>query len=133
MPSGPADFAWTNYGTGNVNTSEVGDIITGNTVIDKTLEYGEYIGQHNNGNHTALFSDVNTHLSGKDMPVAIVDTAGNFMGWAMFHVTSASGGSNKHIRGYFFSAFTTARLKVTACAANDCPRYLGTYVLKLWD
>jgi hypothetical protein len=133
VPSGPADFAWTNYGTGNVNTSLVSDIISGAAVIDKTVQYGEYIGQQNNGNHTALFSDVNTHLSGKDMPVAIVDTAGNFMGWAMFHVTSASGGSNKHIRGYFFSAFTTARLKVTACAANDCPRYLGAYVLKLWD
>jgi hypothetical protein len=51
----------------------------------------------------------------------------------MFHVTSASGGSDKHVRGYFLSSFTTARLKITSCAANDCPRYLGSYVLKLWD
>lgn len=133
VPSGPADFAWTNYGTGNVSTSQVSDIISGDLVINKTLQYGEYIGQHNNGNHTALFSDVNTYLAGTDLPAAIVDTAGNFMGWAMFHVTSASGGSNKHIRGYFLSDFTTARTKITACSANACPRYLGTYVLKLWD
>lgn len=133
VPSGPADFAWTNYGTGNVNTSQVSDIISGNLVINKTLQYGEYIGQQNQGNHTALFSDVNTYLSGLDLPVAIVDYNGNFMGWAMFHVTSASGGGNKHVRGYFLSSFTTARLKVTACSANACPRYLGTYVLKLWD
>ncbi len=67
------------------------------------------------------------------MPVAVVDNNGNFMGWAMFHVTSASGGSNKHVRGYFLSSFTSARLRVTSCASNDCPRYLGSYVLKLSD
>ncbi len=133
VPTSEKDLAWTNYGTGNVDTSEVSDIISGDSTIDKTLEYGEYIGQHNNGFHNWLFDDVNTYLSGLDMPVAIVDYGGNFMGWAMFHVTSATGGSSKHIRGYFLSAFTTARLKITACAANDCPRYLGSYVLKLWD
>ena len=85
-PTSPTDFAWTNFGTGNVNTSEVRDIIQGDTVIDRTLDYGQYIGQHNNGNHTALFNDVDTYLSGKDMPVAVVDNNGNFMGWAIFHV-----------------------------------------------
>lgn len=133
VPISDLDIAWTNYGTGNVNTSGVRAIIDGSTTIDKTIEYGEYIGQHNNGNHTALFNDVNTYLSGKEMPVAVVDSAGNFMGWATFHVTSASGGSSKHIRGYFLSSFTSARLQVSSCAANDCPRYLGSYVLKLSD
>jgi Flp pilus assembly protein TadG len=130
-PTGPTDFAWTNFGTGNVNTSEVADIISGDLVIDKTLAFGEYIGQHNNGNHTALFSDVDSYLSGKTLPVAVADSNGNFAGWAMFHVTSASGGSSKHIRGYFISSFSSARLSVTSCAANACPRYLGSYVLKL--
>ena len=27
-------------------------------VVTKTLDYGEYIGQHNNGNHTTLYGDV---------------------------------------------------------------------------
>jgi hypothetical protein len=66
------------------------------------------------------------------MPVAVVDNNGNFMGWAMFHVSSADQ-SSKHIRGYFLSSFISARLRVSSCAANACPRYLGSYVLKLSD
>ena len=133
IPTSALDFAWTNYGVGNVDTSEVSDIISGATSIDQELDYGEYIGQYNSGNHTALFQDVDTYLAGIDMPVAVVDDNGNFMGWATFHVTSASAGSDKHIRGYFMSSFTSARLRVSSCAANACPRYLGTYVLKLSD
>lgn len=133
IPQSDIDFAWTDWMGDNVNSSELGDIISGAMTIDRTLEYGQYIGQHNNGNKTSEYGDVNTYLAGVEMPVAVVDIHGNFMGWAMFHVISASGGSNKHIRGYFLSSFTTGRLRVTACAANDCPRYLGTYVLKLSD
>jgi len=133
VPQSDTDFAWTDWIGDNVNSSELGDIISGSMTIDRTLEYGQYIGQHNNGNKTSEYGDVNTYLSGVEMPVAVVDVNGNFMGWAMFHVISASGGSDKHIRGYFLSSFTTARLRVTACAANDCPRYLGSYVLKLSD
>ena len=133
VPNSDIDFAWTNYGTGNVNTGEVDDIIKGTSEIDKTLEFGDYIGQHNNGFHSSLFDDVNTYLSGTDWPAAIVDANGNFVGWSTFHVISASGGSSKVIRGYFVSASTSSRLSISACAANDCPRYLGTYVLKLAD
>jgi hypothetical protein len=133
IPTSQLDFAWTNYGTGNVNTSVVSDIISGAVSIDQELDYGQYIGQYNNGNHTALFNDVDTYLRGIDMPVSVVDNNGNFMGWATFHVTSASAGSDKHIRGYFMSSFTNARLRVSSCSANACPRYLGTYVLKLSD
>ena len=133
VPTGALDFAWTNYGTGNVNTSQVSQIISGDLVIDKELAFGEYIGQKNNGFHTALFSDTNTYLAGRDVPAAVVDANGNFAGWATFHVISADGGSAKNVRGYFVSAFESARLSVTACAANNCPRYLGSYVLKLSD
>jgi len=133
VPINEKDIAWTNYGTGNVNTSEVSAIIDGSTTINATLTYGEYIGQHNNGNHTALYGDVDTHLSGKEMPVAVVDASGNFMGWATFHVNSASGGSAKHINGYFLSSFASAQTTVSSCSNNACPRYLGSYVLKLVD
>ena len=44
-----------------------------------------------------------------------------------------SGGTDKHVRGYFLSSFESAALDVNACVANDCPRYLGSYVLKLID
>ena len=102
-------------------------------MIDKELAFGEYIGQHNNGVHTALFGAVNKYLTGRDVPAAVVDANGNFAGWATFHVISADGGSAKSVSGYFLSAFESARLSVTACAANNCPRYLGSYVLKLSD
>jgi hypothetical protein len=131
VPNGQLDLAWTNYGIGNLNTNQVRDIIRGDLVIDKTLEFGEYIGQHNNGNHTALYSEVNTYLSGKEVPAAVVDSNGNFVGWSTFHVVSAAGGSAKQVRGYFVSSFSSARLSITSCSANACPRYLGTYVLKL--
>ena len=111
VPTSGLDFAWTNYGTGNVDTTEVGEIIDGTRVIDKELQFGEYIGQHNNGNHTALFDPVDTHLAGRDLPVAVVDSSGNFAGWATFHVISASGGTDKHVRGYFLSSFESARAR----------------------
>jgi hypothetical protein len=132
-PTSPTDFAWTNFGIGNVNTSQVRDIIDGDLVVDRQIDYGDYIGQYNNGNHSALFDDVNTYLSGQTMPVAVVDDNGNFMGWASFHVESASGGSDKHVRGYFVTSFQSPRLTVQNCAAGACPRYLGSYVLKLID
>ncbi len=121
IPTSELDFAWTNYGVGNVNTNEVSDIITGGLDIERTMEYGQYIGQDNNGNHTQLFQDVDDYLRGLDLPVAVVDNDGNFMGWAMFHVTSASAGSDKHVRGYFLSSFITARLRVTSCASRRLP------------
>ena len=133
VPTSDLDFAWTNYGTGNVNTNEVGEIIQGGRDINRTFAYGQYIGQYNNGNHTSLFQDVDTYLSGLDMPVAVVDDNGNFMGWATFHVISASSGSDKHVNGYFLSSFTSDRLTVSSCSNNACPRYLGSYVLKLTD
>ena len=62
---------------------------TGTHVVNKTIAFGEYIGQHNNGNHTTLFDDMNNNLAGQNIPVPIVDHNGNFQGWATFHVTSA--------------------------------------------
>jgi Flp pilus assembly protein TadG len=131
IPTSQLDFAWTNYGTGNLDTTEVDEIIQGTLTINKTVQFGEYIGQKNAGNHNFLYDDVNTYLSEQDVPAAIVDANGNFVGWATFHVISASGGSDKHVYGYFQASFESARLSISACSANDCPRYLGTYILKL--
>jgi Flp pilus assembly protein TadG len=133
VPTSQTDIAWTNYGTGNLDTQGVSDIITGDVTINATMSYGEYIGQANNGNHNTLYTEVNDNLSGLDLPVAVVDAGGNFMGWATFHVVSADAGSTKHITGYFQTAFTSDRLTVSTCSALACPRYLGSYVLKLID
>jgi Flp pilus assembly protein TadG len=131
IPTSELDFAWTNYGTGNVNTTDVDDIIKGDLVIDKTVTYGEYIGQDNSGNHNFLYDDVNTYSQEQDYPVAVVDANGNFMGWATFHVVGATGGSTKTIQGYFLASYTSSRLTVSSCSSGACPRYLGSYVLKL--
>jgi hypothetical protein len=136
VPTSGTDIAWTNYGTGNVNTSEVDQIITGSLVIERTFDFGTYIGQHNNGNHNALWGSVNTHLSGKDLPAPIVDHAGNFMGWAMFHVISATGGSGKYLTGYFLPTHFHASLSIEDCTPTPCTGTsggYGTYVLKLID
>ncbi len=132
VPQGALDTAWTNYGTGNVNTNEVRSIIQGEVTMDEQLDFGEYIGQQNQGNHTDLYQHVDEYMSGQEFPVAVVDGNGNFAGWATFHVVSADPG-NKQIRGYFVTSYHAASLSITACAANDCPRYFGSYVLKLID
>lgn len=131
-PNNAGDLAWTDFGTANnVNTNQIRQIITGSLVINKTIEFGDYIGQHNTGFHSDLFDGVNTDMSRKDYPVPVTDENGNFQGWAMFHVTSASSGSSKTISGYFLSGFQAQLLTIGGCSAGHCPRYFGSYVLKL--
>ncbi len=106
-PTGELDIAWTDFnGDNNVNTSEVRAIIDGSNVVTATFHFDQYLGQHNQGNHTALYGDVNSSLSGHDVPIPIVgdgpcapngQVSGCFKGWAIFHVISAHGGSQKTI------------------------------------
>jgi Flp pilus assembly protein TadG len=131
VPQDANDIAWTNYGTGNLNTSMVDAMIKGQQVVNVTLDYGDYIGQHNNGNHTTLYTDVQSYMVGDLVPVPIVDDNGNFQGWATFHITGADAGSTKHLYGYYEKGFTGADVALSTCAFGACPRYLGTYVLKL--
>ena len=131
IPSSAGDLAWTNYGTGNLDSNGVDDIIHGDSVINKTIAFGEYIGQHNNGNHTTLFEDMESELAGQNIPVPVVDHNGNFQGWATFHVVSAEGNSDKYIEGYFVSPFVNKRLTIKACGFGGCPRYLGSPTINL--
>ncbi len=135
VPNNPNDMAWTCYGTcGNVDTDTVRSMIDGTAPIDvdldPSIDFRQYIGQHNNGNHTALYREVDDYLSGEDRPVPIVDDNGMFLGWATFHVTSASGGSNKAITGYFKTNIQNSMLSVH-CPVGGCPQFFGSYELKL--
>ncbi len=128
----------------------------GDNIITATIGFEQYIGQHNQGNHTALYGDVNSYLAGKDVPIPIVgpgtpDCAppqqahqdGCFKGWAMFHVISAAGGSSKTITGYFLTNFIRQPLTVGECtaamqAAGTCGRIpddsaFGAYAVRLSD
>lgn len=136
-------------GFNNVNTNEVRRIMDASNVITATMNFGQYVGQHNNGCHTALFDDVQQNLAGKDMPVPITGAGpcdpngqvdGCFRGWAMFHITSADGASTKAITGYFLDDFVSQPLTVGECtaamaAAGACgvidPSALGGYVVRL--
>jgi Flp pilus assembly protein TadG len=154
FPISATDIAWTDYnGSNNVNTNEVSGIIDGSNVVTATIDANQYIGQHNQGNHTALYGDVDRYLAGHDVPVPIVGPGtpncnapeqahqdGCFKGWAMFHVVSASGGSDKTITGYFLSDFISQPLSVGSCtaaqqAAGTCGRIddnpFGAYFVRL--
>jgi Flp pilus assembly protein TadG len=130
IPSGPGDIAWTNYGVGNLDSNGVDNIITGVTTVNKTIAFGEYIGQINQGNHATLFADMDVYMSGTNIPVPVVDHNGNFQGWATFHVTSADQGGKK-ITGYFVSPYVSSRLTIKSCGFGGCPRFLGTLGLAL--
>jgi Flp pilus assembly protein TadG len=130
IPSSAGDLAWTNYGTGNVDSSAVREIIVGDSTINKTIAFGEYIGQHNNGNHSTLFGDMDDNLAGQNVPVPVVDHNGNFQGWATFHVISGDQ-SGKQMKGYFVSPFVNKRLTIKACGFGGCPRYLGSPTINL--
>jgi Flp pilus assembly protein TadG len=138
-PTSPLDISWTDFqGWNNVNTAEVEEIIDGTNVVTATVFFEQYIGQHNQGNHTALFDEVDDHLAGRDVPVAVVgpgspDCAsptetyqnGCFKGWVMFHVIEAEGGSTKAVRGYFTDNFIGSPLAIGDCtpdleAAGTC-------------
>jgi Flp pilus assembly protein TadG len=134
IPVSAEDIAWTNYGTGNVDSNEVRSIIDGSEVVDITLDFGTYIGQYNNGFHNTLFDAVDTHLAGKTVPIPVVDHAGNFMGWATFHVVSATSAGSKHINGYFVSPYFSEKLTIKQCAPVNCHGIsggFGSYVVKL--
>ena len=130
IPASPSDIAWTNYGVGNLDSNGVDEIITGATIVDKTIAFGEYIGQINNGNHATLFGDMDVYMADENIPVPVVDHNGNFQGWATFHVVSADQGA-KQIKGYFVSPYVSSRLTIKSCGFGGCPRYLGTLGLNL--
>jgi Flp pilus assembly protein TadG len=132
-PVSATDLSWTDYnGNNNVNTNEVEGIVRGWNVITATFQFGEYLGQHNQGNHAALFGIVDTEMRDDIVPIPIVGppiapattcsspttyTDGCFKGWALFHIISAQQGA-KTIYGYFEESFVKAPLNVGECPPN---------------
>lgn len=132
-PLASTDIAWTDFnGSNNVNAAEVRGIIEGTNIVTATMQINQYIGQHNSGMQTTIFGEIDDHLKNKDVPVPIVGSCpgnpsnhGCFKGWALFHVTGATGGSTKQIYGYFLDDFIRQPLSVGECtsaqqAAGTC-------------
>jgi Flp pilus assembly protein TadG len=157
-PTSGTDMSWTDFnGADNVNSSEVKNILDGSEIVTATFGFGQYLGQHNNGCHTTLWDNTQASLAGKNVPIPIVGPptapattctgstydGGCFKGWAMFHVISASGGTDKVINGYFLENFRTKPLTVGECtpvqeAAGTCGLIITTspfdnYTVKLTD
>lgn len=147
-PLAATDISWTDFnGANNVNAAEVRWIIRGTNIVTATMQIDQYIGQHNSGMQTTIFGEIDTHLSGKTVPVPVVGPCpgnptnqGCFKGWALFHVTGAAGGSTKQIYGYFLDSFVRQPLSVGECtsaqqAAGTCgqiaPSQFGAIVVRL--
>jgi len=128
-PVSPNDVAWTDFHQpDNVDTQVVRNIIHGTDTQQREFDFGDYIGQENQGNHSDLYEEVDTYLANQNVVVPIVDGAGNFQGWAIFHVVSASR-PDKQITGYFVSGFSDS---LDICMdAGDCLNNYGGFALKL--
>jgi Flp pilus assembly protein TadG len=154
------NMAWTNLGTGNVSSNDVKDALDGTAPINADLAINDYVGQHNNGVHNALFDSnsgsqpsINTTLHDTTVAVPIVGpptaghttcndgthTVGCFQGWALFHVDSAAkrgGTEDGSITGYFITGITRSASADDVCAISDVECggfYHGIYVIKLID
>ena len=90
IPRGPSDIAWTNYGTGNVNTIGVRRHHRRHErhQQDDRLRRVHRPAQQRQP-HRRCTTTSTANLSGQNIPVPVVDHNGNFQGWATFHVVSA--------------------------------------------
>jgi len=128
IPLDSTSFNWTMWcNECNADSNTVDDLINQGGV-NTTVSLTDKISPLNAGSHTTLYSDLSKWIGG-DFPVPIVDDNGDMVGWAMFHVTGAVGGSTKEIRGYFMSPINPANMTITdsAPAGGD----FGAYVVKL--
>lgn len=114
-PPDPPQFNWTDFCTANGNACN-GDSHTIDQIINdngkkQTVTLNMAIGPLNAGSHTTLFSDLAKHI-GNAYPVAIVNNAGEMLGWAWFHLTGSNGGNIKQISGYFDPTFNEPPLVI---------------------
>jgi Flp pilus assembly protein TadG len=136
-PKAYNDFVWTNFGynkmchdTGNVNDHDLSTYLAGSATFTITLQFGCYIAQHNDGVMMNIVTALG-NMAPVSFPVPVVDTSGNFTGWVMFELTSASGtGRNAELNGYFLQPFQAQRLTVVSPGLGNT-NFGGSYVLKL--
>ena len=120
-PTSAPDIAWTDFnGNNNVNTNEVSGIIDGSNVVTATFDFEQYIGQHNQGNHTALYGDVISTSPARPCPIPIVGpgspnarlpsrrTGRLLQGLGDVPRHQRPGGSDKTITGYFLERLRPA-------------------------
>jgi Flp pilus assembly protein TadG len=132
VPQTDSTFNWTVFCTANgnpcnANSNDVKDLIDGGG--KQGLVYlDDDIGPLNAGSHTTLFSSLSAHV-GDAFPVAIVNDAGDLLGWAYFHITGSVGGSTKQISGYFDDQISKPAF--TIVGGHGTAGNFGDYVVHL--
>jgi Flp pilus assembly protein TadG len=136
-PQTASDFVWTNFGLaqtcagpGNVDNQDLTSYLADQASFTLTLQFGCYIGQHNQGVMNDVVSTLES-MAPVSFPIPVVDHNGNFTGWVTFELTSATpNGRNGVLSGYFASPFKANQLTVTSPGLGNT-NFAGSYVLKL--
>lgn len=144
IPTDGTSFNWTVYCTGggsdgcNADSRTVEDLI--NQYGDlKTVKVGDNINPLNAGSHASLYgkpanpNGVPTGMYqwiGYEFPVAIVNDAGQLIGFATFHLVGVDGNNRKVLTGYFTSPINPIGL--TVVDGGGANPFAG-YVVKLVD
>jgi hypothetical protein len=128
-------MSWTDFnGADNVNSSEVKNILDGSNVVTSTIGFEQYLGQHNEGCHSTLWTDTQDHLAGKNVPVPIVGLPAppaTTCGTSSYEngcfkagpcsTSSALRATDKVINGYFLENFRTKPLTLASAHLNRKP------------
>ncbi len=138
-PQTATEFVWTNFGLaqtctgpGNVDNTDLRRYLEGVSAFTLTLQFGCYIGQHNQGVMNDVVSMLNDMLP-VTFPIPVVNHNGNFVGWVSFELTGAvANGRNGVLQGYFRSPFEANQLTVVSPSLGNT-NFAGSYVLKLVD
>jgi hypothetical protein len=102
-------FAWTTYcleqANCNVSSAEAKAIIDGGN-FQVMVALGMYLGPHNNGQKTAVCSDLLAQYpNGGEFPVAVNDDNGNLVAFWMWHLDTANsdcnGSGGEQLTGWF--------------------------------
>ncbi len=136
-PQDSTQFVWTNFGLaqtcagpGNVDNQDLSTYLDGMATFTLTLQFGCYIGQHNQGVMNDVVSTLGS-MTPVTFPIPVVDHNGDFTGWVSFVLTSTTAnGRNGVLTGYFKSPFEANQLTVTSPGLGNT-NFAGSYVLKL--
>jgi Flp pilus assembly protein TadG len=137
-PQAATEYAWTDFhydtpchDAGNVDDQDLQSYLDSSATFTTKLDFGCYIAQHNSGQMTNIVTALKS-LVPINFPVPIVDTSGDYVGWASFVLTSAKmQGANSVLSGYFEPGNRQDQRLDVSGSGFGTSTYGGTYVLKL--
>ena len=133
VPQTSSTFNWTVFCTAsgggcNADSTTVDNLINQDGTAT-TVYINDGIAPLNAGSHSTLYSDLSNHV-GEAFPVPVVDDSGNFLGWALFHLTGSVGGSTKEITGWLEDQVNSSAMTISPTGGQPLGTF-GSYVNKL--